>query len=119
VPPSAPFLDSRTLIVAAGCTAFASPRFHQEFLGAGSPLVIGCPKLDDIDLYITKLREILKARPGMTELVVVVMEAPCCRGLVYAAVRAIGQSGRAGGVTPRLFVVGRDGAVAEEAPDQG
>jgi NAD-dependent dihydropyrimidine dehydrogenase PreA subunit len=118
VPPSAPFLNSRTLTVAADCTAFASPRFHQEFLGAGSPLVMGCPKLDDMDLCITKLREILEARPEITELKVPIMEVPCCRGLIYAAATAIRQSGRAGEVTPRLFVVGRDGAMTEEAPGQ-
>ena len=117
VPPSAPFLDTDALIVAAGCTAFASPLFHRTFLNSGHPLITFCPKLDDIDLAIIKLREILKAHPQIKELKVAIMEVPCCRGLIYAAVRAVEQAGRKEEVAPRLFVVAREGGIAEELPE--
>ncbi|MDR1314172.1 MAG: 4Fe-4S ferredoxin [Deltaproteobacteria bacterium] len=116
VHPRAPFLDAPALTVAADCTAFACPRFHAEFLGDGRPLVIGCPKLDDVDAYIIKISEILKAHPSVKELRVPIMEVPCCRGLAYAAVRGLERSAR-DDVALKVFVVGLDGAVAEEAPE--
>ncbi|MDR3153336.1 MAG: 4Fe-4S ferredoxin [Deltaproteobacteria bacterium] len=116
VPPQAPFLESPALTVAADCTAFACPGFRREFLEDGAPLVIGCPKLDDVDAYIIKIGEILKAHPAVKEIRVPIMEVPCCRGLAYAAARGAERSGR-GDVTMRLFVVGLDGTVSEEFPE--
>ncbi|MDR2613328.1 MAG: 4Fe-4S ferredoxin [Deltaproteobacteria bacterium] len=118
VPPQAPFLDAPALAVAADCTAFACPGFHGEFLGGGAPLLVGCPKLDDIDAYIIKIGEILKAHPAVRELRVPIMEVPCCRGLAYAAVRGVERSGRSD-VDLRVLVVGLDGRVAEEPPAGG
>jgi Pyruvate/2-oxoacid:ferredoxin oxidoreductase delta subunit len=116
IPPQAPFLEAASVTVAADCTAFACPGFHREFLGGGAPLLVGCPKLDDVDAYIIKISEILKAHPGIRELRVPIMEVPCCRGLAYAAVRGAERSGRAG-VDLKVLVVGLDGSVAEEAPE--
>ncbi|MDR1036270.1 MAG: 4Fe-4S dicluster domain-containing protein [Deltaproteobacteria bacterium] len=115
VPPKAPFLEAGTLTVAADCTAFACPGFHARFLAGGVPLVIGCPKLDDVDAYIIKISEILKAHPSIRELTVPIMEVPCCRGLAYAAVRGLERSGR-DDVSLTVQVVGLDGSTEEEAP---
>jgi Pyruvate/2-oxoacid:ferredoxin oxidoreductase delta subunit len=116
VHPKAPFLEAPALTVAADCTAFACPGFHGEFLAGGVPLVIGCPKLDDVDAYIIKISEILKAHPSIREMRVPIMEVPCCRGLAYAAVRGLERSGR-GDVNLKVLVVGLDGTVEEEAPE--
>ncbi|MDR1038844.1 MAG: 4Fe-4S dicluster domain-containing protein [Deltaproteobacteria bacterium] len=116
VHPKAEFLEAPALALAADCTAFAVPGFHREFLGAGVPLVIGCPKLDDVDAYIIKIGEILKAHPSILEVRAAIMEVPCCRGLAYAAVRGVERSGRAD-VSLRLFVAGLDGTVREELPE--
>jgi ferredoxin len=94
VPPEAPFLDSPVLIVAADCTAFASPTFHRDFLGKGLPLVNGCPKLDDSEAQISKLCAILKAHPTIGLILLPMMTLPCCQGLYRAAVEARGRSGR-------------------------
>ncbi|MDR2353455.1 MAG: 4Fe-4S ferredoxin [Deltaproteobacteria bacterium] len=117
VPPNAEFLDNETLVLASDCTAFASRAFQGEFLNNGHPLVMGCPKLDDIDLYIIKLSEILKAHPQIKELKVAIMSVPCCRGLIYAAVRAIERAGLSTELCPRLFVVEQDGSIQEEFPE--
>ncbi|MDR2338739.1 MAG: 4Fe-4S ferredoxin [Deltaproteobacteria bacterium] len=114
VNPGAAFLDAPALIVAADCTAFAAPSFHGRFLGEGLPLVMGCPKLGDIDELIEKIAQILAAHPRIGEIRVPIMEVPCCRGLIYAVAKAIAREGS--GAKARLFVVARDGSVEEELP---
>jgi ferredoxin len=116
LPPGAGFLDAPALVLAADCTAFACPGFHGRFLGGGAPLAVGCPKLDDVDAYIIKLGEILKAHPAIREVRVAIMEVPCCRGMAYVAVRGVERSGRED-VSLRVWVVGLDGTVREELPE--
>jgi len=88
VPPTAQFLRGADLLVAADCTPFAYPRFHDELLG-GKTLLVGCPKLDDVESYVKKFAAIF-ATAGIKSVTVVVMEVPCCQGL-----RVIGRKRRA------------------------
>lgn len=86
VPPRAPFLRSSDLLVCADCVPFVVPDFHQRYL-AGRAVLVGCPKLDDLEHYREKLREIVaQARPR--RLTVLRMEVPCCGGIANAAVQA-------------------------------
>ncbi|MDR2459326.1 MAG: 4Fe-4S binding protein [Deltaproteobacteria bacterium] len=117
VPAAAPFLDSRSLILAADCTGYAAPNFQRTFMGQGLPLILGCPKLSDIDGYIIKLGELLRLHPDILELKVVIMSVPCCRGLLYAATRGIMHSQR-NDVLVHLFVVQQDGTIDEELPQK-
>ncbi|MDP2969444.1 MAG: hypothetical protein Q8P64_09615, partial [Deltaproteobacteria bacterium] len=66
--------------------------FHQDFL-RGKALVVGCPKLDDIQLYKEKLTAIFKAN-SIKSVTVPFMEVPCCFGLVKATEDAIEASGK-------------------------
>lgn len=91
VPPNAPFLSNCDLILAADCVPFAYADFHRRFLKE-RPLVIGCPKLDDGQLYVEKLAEMLTAS-SIRSVTVVHMEVPCCTGLVRIAEAAIEASG--------------------------
>jgi ferredoxin len=84
IPPTAPFLQGADVVLAADCVAFASPRFHAEMLD-GRALAIGCPKLDrDLHLYVDKLVAMIE-HADIRSLEVVVMEVPCCGGLVRLA----------------------------------
>jgi ferredoxin len=94
VPPKSPVFNVPTIVVAADCAAFASPDFHRLFLGGRTPLVIGCPKLDDFELYAAKLGVILRDNPKLTEVRLPIMEVACCRGLWRLAREALKRSKR-------------------------
>jgi hypothetical protein len=93
ISPGASFLDVPELVLAADCTAFAYPAFQAAF-GSHGPLVIGCPKLDDVELYIDKLTAVLRQRPGLLKITVVMMTVPCCQGLQWLAGQACRAAGR-------------------------
>lgn len=92
LPPQAPFFDNSHLLVTADCVPFANANFHQELLN-GKSLVIGCPKLDDIQAYEEKLVEIIKQNT-IKSITVAIMEVPCCYGLYAAVEEAIKASGK-------------------------
>jgi Pyruvate/2-oxoacid:ferredoxin oxidoreductase delta subunit len=92
VPINASYFQDADLLVAADCVPFAYPNFHQDFL-KGKAVVVGCPKLDDVQFYKEKLIEILKAN-SIKSVTVPYMEVPCCFGLVKATEDAIVGSGK-------------------------
>lgn len=91
VPPSAPFLQGADLLVAADCTAFAYPNFHQDLL-AGKVLMVGCPKFDEADAYVQKFAEIFKTAK-LKSLTLAIMEVPCCGAMRMIAKEAMKRSG--------------------------
>jgi len=84
VNPNAPYFKGADLVLAADCTAFALGNFHSGYL-KGKSLAIACPKLDSgTDVYVQKLISLIDdAR--INTLHVLVMEVPCCSGLVQMA----------------------------------
>lgn len=91
--PQAGFLRDADLLLAADCTAFACGDFHNRFL-RGKSLAIACPKLDsNTQTYVGKLTEMIDGAKINT-LTVLVMEVPCCRGLVQIARQARGKARR-------------------------
>jgi NAD-dependent dihydropyrimidine dehydrogenase PreA subunit len=89
---TAPFFQGADLLVAADCVPFAYPRFHQDLLD-GKALVVGCPKLDDIQGYAEKLGQIL-TRNDVRSVTVVRMEVPCCSGIATAVRQGVAASGK-------------------------
>jgi NAD-dependent dihydropyrimidine dehydrogenase PreA subunit len=79
VPPTAPFLKGADLLVAADCTPFAYPDFHEVLL-KDRVLMIGCPKFDDAQAYIDKFTAIFRDA-GIRSITTVMMEVPCCSSL--------------------------------------
>jgi ferredoxin len=92
VPPHAPYLQNADLILVADCVPFAHANFHLDFL-KGKAIAIGCPKLDDIAAYVSKVTQILESS-NIKSVKVVHMEVPCCHGLVHVAREAIRRSGK-------------------------
>ncbi len=90
LPPSAPFLKDADLLLTADCVPFAMASFHERFL-RGHALAVACPKLDDCEAHLEKLTSILRVG-GLKSLTVVIMEVPCCGGLMYMAKQAFAAS---------------------------
>lgn len=79
--PAASYFQEADLLIAADCAAFAHGDFHQKFI-RGKKMVIACPKLDQgKEVYIQKfVRLIDEARINTIQ--IVMMEVPCCGGLL-------------------------------------
>lgn len=92
VPPAAPFLQDRDLVLAADCVPFAYAGFHERFL-KDHALLVACPKLDDFTAHQEKLTQILR-HSRIKSLTIVHMEVPCCSGLVHMAKEAVRLSGK-------------------------
>ena len=69
-------------------------------------MVIGCPKLDDVQAYEEKLVEIFKVN-NIKSVSVAIMEVPCCYGMYSAVENAIRDSGK--DIKLEKVVIGVDG----------
>jgi len=92
VPPHAPYFKDADLLIAADCVPFAYPSFHEDLL-KGKILLVGCPKLDDIEVYKGKISQIIKDN-SIKSVAYAHMEVPCCFGLVEVIRDAISTSGK-------------------------
>lgn len=90
VPPQAPYLQGANLLVCADCVPFAVPDFHSRYLN-GRVVLVGCPKLDDIEFYRQKLRNIFDAADPAS-ITVLRMEVSCCRGIAQAVLKTRDQT---------------------------
>jgi NAD-dependent dihydropyrimidine dehydrogenase PreA subunit len=86
LPTTAPVLRGARLLVAADCVPVAYAGFHSELL-RDHVVVIGCPKLDDLQGYVEKLTEMIR-RSDLASLTVAHMEVPCCTGILRAVLEA-------------------------------
>lgn len=91
VPAGAPFLKGADLLIAADCVPVAYPSFHSDFL-KGKAVMIGCPKFDDAQSYVTKLAQVFK-ESGIKSITSVIMEVPCCAGMPAIINKALEVSG--------------------------
>ncbi len=90
VSPNASYFANADLLLVADCVPFAMGDFHNRFL-KGHSVVVGCPKLDDVEFYIEKLAAILRANK-LNSLTVIHIEVPCCHGLTQIARKAISKN---------------------------
>lgn len=91
VSPRAPWLAGADLLLAADCVPFAYADFHRDLL-SGRRVLVGCPKLDDVQAYVGKLVELFR-ESNPRSLTVARMEVPCCAGIAWAAREAVRLSG--------------------------
>lgn len=109
--PMASYFAGADVLLAADCTAFAFPDFHSRFL-KGKKLSIACPKLDsNKESYVKKLTEMIDGAKINT-LTVVIMEVPCCGGLMVLVRQAAAQAMRK--VPIKQIVVGVQGDILSE-----
>ena len=110
VPSAAPYLRDADLLICADCVPFAVPDFHTRYL-AGRAVVVGCPKLDDLQAYFEKMCEIFQvAKPR--RITVLKMVVPCCGGIAKAALMARDRAGLE--VPLEVHTIGIEGAITEE-----
>lgn len=108
VPPTAPFFQGADVLLAADCVAFAVGDFHDRYLAEHS-LAIACPKLDaNQEIYVQKLVAMID-QAKIKSLKVMVMEVPCCGGLVRLVEEALRRC--EGSVPVECLVVGTQGAL--------
>jgi NAD-dependent dihydropyrimidine dehydrogenase PreA subunit len=102
--PRAPHFAGADVVVAADCTAFALGSFHADIV-AGKSLLIACPKLDSgKEIYRAKLADVIQQARSVS---VVIMEVPCCSGLLRLVQDARMDSGVKSPI--QVLVVGIDG----------
>ena len=92
VPAFAPFLNNADILIAADCVPFAYADFHEDLL-KGRILLVGCPKLDDIQYYKEKITQIVNNN-DIRSITYAHMEVPCCFGLLPVIKEAIKASGK-------------------------
>jgi ferredoxin len=91
--PAAGYFKNADVLLAADCVAFAVGNFHQDFL-KGKTLAIACPKLDsNMESYVEKITAMIE-NAQINTLTVVMMEVPCCGGLLHMAQTAAGNTSR-------------------------
>lgn len=109
--PAAPHYQGADVLLAADCTAYALGDFHKNHL-KGRALAIACPKLDDgQEIYVEKIKALIdEAR--INTLTVMIMQVPCCGGLLQLAKTAADQAERK--VPIKAIVVGIQGDILKE-----
>ena len=111
ISPSAPQYRDSELVLAADCVAYALADFHKDYL-KGRTLAIACPKLDaDQEVYQEKLTALID-QACVRSICVMIMQVPCCNGLLRHAVEAASRARRR--VPVRCVVVGLQGEILRD-----
>ncbi len=111
ISPQAPHFRGSDLLLAADCVAFSTGGFHEDHL-KGKTLAIACPKLDHgQEVYLEKLTSLVDDA-GVKSLTVMIMQVPCCSGLLHLARRAVEQAARK--VPIHFLVVGLRGEILQQ-----
>lgn len=115
ISPTAPHYHNSDLLIAADCVAFSLADFHKDFL-KGRTLAIACPKLDARqEVYLEKLTALID-QAELKSICVMIMQVPCCSGLLRQVAEAASRAARK--VPVRCIVVGIRGEVLSETPIQ-
>jgi len=110
--PTAPYYQGADVLLTADCVAYALGGYHSHYL-KGKSLAIACPKLDEgQDEYIEKIKSWID-EAQINTLTVMIMQVPCCRGLLALAEQAAAQAQRK--VPVKRVIVGLQGEILEEA----
>ena len=109
--PNVAFLKNSDLVLAADCTAFVYSNFHNKFMKNNS-IAVACPKLDNAaELYVEKLTAMID-NSSINTLTVILMEVPCCEGLLRIARQAQVKAKRK--IPVKKVVIGINGSLQTE-----
>ncbi len=109
--PNAPYFRNADVVITADCVAFALGNYHQKYL-KGKGVAIACPKLDsNTEIYIDKFKRMVDEAKVNT-FTVMVMEVPCCGGLIQMVKAGVDQAERT--VPVKLITVGIQGDILNE-----
>jgi ferredoxin len=109
--PQAPHFRGADLLLAADCVAFSLGGFHEDYL-KGKTLAIACPNLDSgQEIYLEKLTSLIDDA-GVKSLTVMIMQVPCCGGLLHLARKAVAQAERQ--IPIDFFVIGLRGEILQQ-----
>ena len=108
----APHFRNSELLVSADCVAYALADFHKDYL-RDKTLVIACPKLDARqEIYAEKLTALID-QAEVKSIRVMIMQVPCCNGLLRQVVDAAGRAKRK--VPVSCVIVGITGDILGES----
>jgi hypothetical protein len=111
ISPTAPYYQGADVLLTADCVGYALGDFHREYL-KGKSMAIACPKLDEgQDMYLEKIKAWFE-EAKINTLTVLIMQVPCCMGLLNLARRAVQASSRK--VPVKFVVVGVEGEILQE-----
>ena len=109
--PGATHFSHSDLLVAADCSAFSLGDFHQRWL-KNRTLVIACPKLDQgKENYLQKFIMLID-QAKVNTITVLIMEVPCCAGLLQLVEMAISRAMRK--VPVKAVIIGIKGEILSE-----
>ncbi len=109
--PNAPYFRNADVLLTADCVAFAMGDYHAKYL-KGKSVAIACPKLDsNRESYVEKLTSMIRDAKINT-MQVIMMEVPCCGGLLHMAQTAREKSGR--NIPIKQSIISIRGEVLEE-----
>jgi len=109
--PASSYFQESDLVLAADCVAFSLGNFHSKWL-RGKSLAIACPKLDSgLEEYVSKTKALID-EAKINTLTVMMMQVPCCGGLLQVVKMAAGQATRK--VPIKSVIVGVEGEILKE-----
>jgi hypothetical protein len=111
VSPNAPYYQGADVLLTADCVAYALGDFHSAHL-KGKALAIACPKLDQgQEVYREKIKAWLE-EAQIKSLTILIMQVPCCMGLLHLAEQALQDA--EGKVPVTYKVIGVQGEILQE-----
>lgn len=111
ISPTAPYYQGADVVLTADCVAYALGDYHGQYL-KGKSLAIACPKLDEgQDIYVQKIKAWID-EAKINTLTVMIMQVPCCMGLLSLAQEAAQKATRK--VPVKYLVVGLQGEILRE-----
>ena len=111
ISPTAPYYQGADVLLAADCVGYAVGGFHPDYL-KGKSIAIACPKLDQgQEIYVKKIKSWFEDAKINT-LTVMIMQVPCCMGLVNLVQEALAGSKRK--VPVKAIVTSLQGEILSE-----